>query len=91
MTMPKKSAIAAVIKAHEDALKSSATKSWFDRLPPACREEMAEIKREWLGGRLQGVPMSAVFKGVVARCKEESWPAPKSVSTIHRWLQSNDK
>jgi hypothetical protein len=52
---------------------------------------MEEIRQAWQSGSLQGVQILSVFKGIVARCKEESWPAPKSETTILRWLRSSDR
>jgi hypothetical protein len=89
--MAKKSAaMACVLAAVEVAKKSRPNKTWTKWLPQHGREEMEGIRREWREGSLQGAPMSAVFHGIVAACKENSWPAPKSETTINRWLRSSD-
>ena len=89
--MAKKSALACVLAAAEEAKKSRPNKTWTRHLPPHAQQEMEEIKKEWNGGSLKGIPMLAVFHGIVARCKEESWPAPRSETTINRWLRSSDR
>jgi hypothetical protein len=89
--MSKKSAMASVLAAAEAAKHTRPNRSWTKFLPPNAVAEMDEIRKEWNTGRLQGVQIIDVFRGIVARCKEESWPAPKSETTIMRWLRSSDK
>lgn len=89
--MPKKSVMACILAADEAAKKHRPNKWWTRLLPPHGQQEMEEIRRAWNSGSLQGVQVLSVFRGIVARCKEESWPAPKSESTILRWLRSSDR
>lgn len=87
--MAKKSALQSVVRAAVTMPRPN--RSWFSRLTKEAQVEMAEVKREWLSGSLQGTPISAVYRGIVARCKEESWHAPEAGQTIARWLQSPDR
>jgi hypothetical protein len=79
-----------IIAANEFAGKSGC-KSWFSKLPANAQRELEEIKKVWAAGGLHGVQIVVIWRGIVARCKEESWPAPKSETTINRWLRSSDK
>jgi hypothetical protein len=87
----KSSAMAFVLAADEAAKKNRPNKTWTRHLPQHARDEMEEIRQAWQSGSLQGVQILSVFNGIVARCKEESWPAPKSETTILRWLRSSDR
>jgi hypothetical protein len=90
--MAKKSAaMACILAAAEEAKSRKPNKQWTRLLPPEGQAEMEEIRREWNAGSLQGVEIVVVHRGIVARCKEESWPAPKSETTIMRWLRSSDR
>lgn len=78
------SAIALVMAA--TASRARPPQTWVDRLPQDGQREMEELRQAWRSGPLKGTPITHVFDGVVQRCKEESWPAPKSTNTIKRWL-----
>jgi len=86
----KKTAIDFVLAANATA-KVGGQKNWLSRLPDEGKKEMAEIKKEWTSGCLKGIQCVVVFRGIVARCEEESWQPPKSETTILRWLRSSEK
>jgi hypothetical protein len=90
MAKKSSSAMTCVLAAAEAARSQPLNKRWTRFLPPEGQAEMAEIRREWQCGRLQGVQIVVVYRGIVARCMEEKWPAPKSETTIMRWLRSSD-
>ena len=78
-----------------DAIKASIVhaaqnppkKSWFSRLPPEAKADLLDLKRRWQAGEYEGVELSVIHRGVVARCKEASWPIPKSDGTLANWLR----
>lgn len=76
----------------DDAIRAAAAKkhsrSWYSRLPPDAQKDFAEVKTRHAEGHYAGVAMSVIHAAVVARCKEESWPEPHSVTTVSRWLKS---
>lgn len=84
--MAKKRALDFVVAVN--AAYRPANKSWTRLLPESGRAEMEEVRHEWSNGKLAGVPIVVVYRGIVNRCKEEGWPAPKSETTIVRWLRS---
>ncbi|NBW14686.1 MAG: hypothetical protein EBR82_42475 [Caulobacteraceae bacterium] len=87
--MAKKSALHSIAQAACTVHRPK--RSWFSRLPAEAQAEMAEVKREWLTGTLQGTPFSTIYRGIVARCTEVGWHAPDAEQTISRWLRSPDR
>jgi hypothetical protein len=85
--MAKRSALAALDAAIKYSQVNGPKRSWFSRLPKEAQHDFAEIKSRHIAGHYQGVAFSTIHKAVVARCKEEGWPEPKSESTIERWLR----
>lgn len=62
-------------------------KSWFSKLPPEAQADLLDLKRRFQAGEYEGVELSVIHRGVVARCKEAQWPVPKSDCTITNWLR----
>lgn len=83
-----KNVISQISRAIADNDKFPPKKSWFSRLSKPAQAELDDVKRRYLAGEYQGVPLVVIYRGVAARCREARWEVPKCAATVTRWLRS---
>jgi hypothetical protein len=85
--MAKSSALAALDAAIKASQENQPNRSWFSRLPKEAQREFGNIRAKYVSGEIAHVAISTIYRAIVNVCKENGWQAPKSPSTIQRWLK----
>jgi hypothetical protein len=83
-----KGVLSQISRAISDNERYPPKKSWFSRLSKPAQTELEDVKRRFLAGEYEGVPLVVIYRGVAARCREARWEVPKSATTVTRWLRS---
>jgi len=83
--MARKALIEAVLS--KIVLKRNGPKCWFEKLPPAARRELTELREFFYEGD-HGLPKKSFALGVIEVAKERGWKIA-GVQQVVAWL--NDR